>query len=96
MIRPLAASLASLAMAVTVIAGGMRGAVAADVMMTAFTSAAAFAVAGAAVGWVLEYIVAGQVRLEFENRVRWYTDAMKGSDADRGNDSKQTSVPSQP
>ena len=97
MIRPIAASLATLAMAVTVISGVVIGDVASDVIASALVSAAAFAVAGAAVGWVLDDVVTGQVRVAFEERVRWYTDAVDGSGANQGNDTEQTSSsPSQP
>lgn len=72
MIRPIASSLASLAMAVTVIRGALGGQAAGDVIGQAVVAMILFAIGGAAAGWVLDTLVRDSVRSRFSSRVDWY------------------------
>ena len=76
MIRPLASSFAALAMAVIVMRGVIESAVVEQVLSDAFVGGLAFAVLGGVSGWILDYVVREQVRLRFEDRLRWYRDSV--------------------
>lgn len=76
MIRPLAASFASLAMAVIVIRGAVESSYAGDVILNALVASVAFAMGGALVGWIMDYIIRENLRNDYTNRVQWYRDGI--------------------
>jgi len=82
MIRSLAASIGSLAMAIVVIRGLVRGEPAGDVAVESMIALIAFAIIGAIAGWILDYLLKDSLKRSFEARVDWYRKGL----AEQGHD----------
>lgn len=76
MIRPLAASFAALAMAITIVRGAMTSELAIEVIERSLVFAIVYAVIGGLAGWLLDTQIRSSVQGEFEQRVQWYREGM--------------------
>ncbi|MEM9828948.1 MAG: hypothetical protein AAF958_20345 [Planctomycetota bacterium] len=76
MIRPLAVSFASLAMAITIVRGALAAEMVGTVIERSLVFAAAYAVVGGLTGWLLDTQIRSSVQGEFEQRVMWYREGM--------------------
>ena len=90
MIRPLAASFASLAMAIVVMRGGWEGTAIDRVASQCVIALAAFAVVGAVSGWLMDRLLREQLQDVFQRRVQWYRDGMASLDAEPSSSSGMT------
>lgn len=76
MIRPLAASLSCVAMAVTAVSGAMGGRPADEALSRCVVAMLAFAAIGAATGWILDDLIRDGVKRRYRTRFETYRDAI--------------------